>query len=153
MPAGYRLRILLQHNSAGYITGAYYAVIDNHGKTRGSKTQAISSADGGHGKDIAPMVAFELNFVGPANGESAVLSSGAGIIIYEASSPLTTLKKEPACAESNLTTAETTNSVYGTMTPGPSNILSQTFNVGDPKLMIQKKGKFHHEFAFKGLSK
>jgi hypothetical protein len=148
IPAGYRLRILLQDNEAGYITGAYYAVIDNNGNTVGSQTQTISSS-GGHPNDIAPMIAFELNLVGPANGESAVLSSGAGTIIYEASSLLTVLKKEPPCAESSQVTGETTNSFYSTMTPGPSNILAQNFSVSSGTPMIRKEGKNRHEFSYK----
>ena len=46
---------------------------------------------------LAPIVAFELNFVGPANGDSAILSSGAGTITYSASTPLTVLNLEPTC--------------------------------------------------------
>jgi hypothetical protein len=40
----------------------------------------LESISGVTSNDLAPIVAFELNLVGPVNGESAVLSSGAGTI-------------------------------------------------------------------------
>ena len=90
---------------------------------------------------MAPIVAFELNFVGPINGESAVLSSGAGTITYTASSLLTVLNQEPACTESGYITAETANSFYSELLPTSSNTFTQSFNVSAAAPMIRKRGK------------
>jgi len=79
--------------------------------------------------DIAPIIAFELNLVGPVNAEGAVLSSGAGTFTYTATTPLTPLTSEPVCAESGYITAETANSSYGTL-PGQASVsLTQSFSV------------------------
>jgi hypothetical protein len=107
-----------------------------------------SSTDGIHftnnsqvNPELAPIIAFELDLVGPANGESAQLSSGAGTFVYEASSTLTALTMEPKCAESGYTTAETANSFYSALSPGPSNTLTQSFTVSSLTPMIRKRGK------------
>jgi hypothetical protein len=39
------------------------------------------------GSELAPIVAFELNLVGPVNSDSTILSSGAGKIGYTLSTP------------------------------------------------------------------
>lgn len=67
--------------------------------------------------DLAPLVAFELNIVGPQNAEISVLSSGAGTITYTTNSPsgLTALSQEPSCTESGLITEEEANTCYGVL--------------------------------------
>ncbi len=90
--------------------------------------------------ELAPIIAFELNLVGPGNSESTVLSSGAGTITYTASSSLTVLNREPSCA-GGFSTAETANSIYGQLPAGPSTVLVQSFNVSTGVPMIRKQGK------------
>jgi hypothetical protein len=103
----------------------------------GNETQSLSSEPANH---LAPITALQLNIVGPLNGESTLLSSGAGTITYSASSELTVLNVEPTCTESDYTTAETANTIYGPMDPGPSNVLMQSFYVSAGMPMIRKKG-------------
>src|SRR5208283_4364601 len=91
IPAGYKLKIILQNDNNGNVTGALYVVIDNNGNTLANVTTTLTSISGVNSTDLAPIVAFELNLVGPVNGESAVLSSGAGTILYSASTILTVL--------------------------------------------------------------
>jgi hypothetical protein len=142
IPAGYQLKIALQNDSKNNITGATYSVIDDHGKSLANVTKTLTSISGVTADDVAPITAFELNLVGPVNSESAVLSSGAGSIVYQASTPLTALSSEPACTESGYITAETANSVYSTLPSGPSNMLSQSFSVGSTEtFLISKQGK------------
>jgi hypothetical protein len=121
--AGYKLKIILENDSSGNVTGATYVVIDNLGKTLANNKQAVP------GTNLAPIVAIELNLVGPINGESAVLSSGAGTFTYTASSFLTALSKEPTCAVSKDRTAETTNSLYGVLPATAAKLLTQSFTV------------------------
>jgi hypothetical protein len=141
IPAGYQIKIALNNDSTGNITGATYTIIDNTGKTVGNSTQTLTSLSGITSADIAPIIAFELNLVGPVNGESAVLSSGAGMIIYQSSNNLTVLNSEPSDAESGYITAETANSVYGMLSASPSSMFSQPFNVSSTATpMIRKLG-------------
>ena len=142
IPAGYQLKITLQNDAKGNITGAVYSIVDNNGNSLANVTKTLTSLSGVTAADLAPIVAFELNLVGPVNSESSVLSSGAGSIIYEALEPLTVLNAEPnQCTESGYITAETANSVYGALTSGPSVMFSQSFNIGAEAAMIRKVGK------------
>ncbi len=141
IPAGYQLKIALHNDAKNNITGATYSVVDNHGKTLASVTKVLTSLSGVTSADIAPIIAFEVNLVGPVNSESAVLSSGEGSIIYEATTPMTALNAEPSCAESGYITAETANSVYGVLNSGPSTEFSQSFNITSGLAMIHKQGK------------
>jgi hypothetical protein len=141
LPAGWQIRISLQNDGHGNITGASYVVIDNLGNTKANVTKTLTSISGVTAADIAPITAFELNLVGPVNGESAVLSSGAGMIVYSASSPLTVLNVEPSCTESGYITAETANSFYGELSGSPSTVFTQSFAVSGETPMIRKVGK------------
>ena len=141
IPAGYQLKITLQNDAKNNITGAVYSVVDNHGNSLANVTKVLTSLSGVNSTDLAPIIAFELNLVGPVNSESSVLSSGNGSIIYEATVPLTVLRAEPSCAESGYITAETANSTYGTLTSGPSTEFAQSFGIGAAASMIHKQGK------------
>jgi hypothetical protein len=141
LPAGYVLQISLGNDNNGNVVSATYVVIDNLGNTQANITQDLLSISGVTSADLAPIIAFELNLVGPDGGESAVLSSGAGTITYEAASALTVLSQEPPCAESNYYTGETANSFYGTLPAVPSTTFTQSFEVSTTTPMIQAEGK------------
>ena len=141
LPAGYQLTISLENDQNGNVTGANYVVIDNSGNTLANLPLNLLSIAGVTPDFLAPIVAFELNFVGPINGESAVLSSGAGTITYTASSVLTVLNQEPVCTESGYVTAETANSFYSGLPSTSSNTFTQSFNVSSAAPMIRKLGK------------
>ena len=130
IPAGYKLKISLANDSSGNVSAATYIVIDNTGATLANVTQTLLLISGVTAAELAPIVAFELDIVGPVNSESAVLSSGAGTIKYTASSALTVLSTEPiTCTETTNITAETANTVYGLLPAGPSTTATQTFKV------------------------
>ena len=141
IPAGYQLKISLQNDTTGNITGVTYVVTDDQGNTRANVTKTLTSISGVTSADLAPIVAFELNLVGPINGESAVLSSGAGTIVYTSSSELTVLNYEPSCTESGYVTGETANSFYGVLSATPSTIFTQSFHVSTELPMFRKAGK------------
>jgi hypothetical protein len=123
IPAGYKITISLQ-NASGNITAVTFLVIDNLGNTLANKTPAVPS-------EVAPIIAFELDLVGPINGETAVLSSGAGTFTYTASSPLTALQEVPSGAPGKkLDTGEKANSVYGVLPANACSRLVQSFIVG-----------------------
>jgi hypothetical protein len=79
-------------------------------------------------KDVAPIVAMQLNIVGPAlSKKKAVFKSGAGIITYAAKNPLTALSAVPSCAEVSSPTNEVSNSRYNAMAAESGTTLTQTF--------------------------
>jgi hypothetical protein len=142
IPAGYQLKISLQNDASGNIIGANYEVIDEYGTAQANTSISLTSLAGVTTADLSPIIAFQLNLVGPANNESVVLSSGAGMITYESSSQLTAVNTEPPCAESGYVTAETANTVYGVLSASPSAIILQPFSVtADETQMIRKVGK------------
>jgi len=121
LPDGYKLRISLANDSAGNITGATYVATDNLGNTMGSHTITLPS------QDLAPIVAFQVDFVDYLNGGTTVLSSGAGAITYAASNQLTAQSATPACVDWSYITVEKANSSYGWLASNPNQKLTQTF--------------------------
>jgi hypothetical protein len=131
IPAGYQLQIAPQNtarDAEGKINEVLFAVTDNLGNREQALITLTSLPDPAKATDLAPIVAFELNLVGPDNGAAVVLSSGSGSIVYEASSPLTVSNAWPPGAGGG-ETVETANSVYGALSAGPGSLLSQTFTV------------------------
>jgi hypothetical protein len=87
----------------------------------------LLSLSGVTSTDVAPIVAFQVDFVDYLNGGTTVLSSGAGTITYTASNPLTALSAPPPCVDWNHITVEKANSSYGVLPSNPSRILTQSF--------------------------
>jgi hypothetical protein len=142
--AGYKLQILLQNDSNGNITGVIFIVEDNNGNVLAQKSQLLTALPNTPATYLAPITAFELDLVGPINGESAVLSSGAGTITYTSTTILTALSQEPTCTETTSVTAETANSFYTQLPAAPLNGFLQSFLSlsADVAPMIKKQGPF-----------
>jgi hypothetical protein len=141
VPAHWKLRIALRNDDRGNVTGVTFTV-------RGGEGQTVAEADmvltdiGVPAHDLSPIIAFELNFVGPGNAESAELFLGAGTITYTARSELTAMPIEPPCAEVDFITAETANTVYGLLPPNPATWFQQSFKVAPPGLpAIRRAGR------------
>lgn len=65
-----------------------------------------------------PIVAFEVNVVGPDNSSNSAFSSGAGTITYESSGQLCVEGGLPKSCSGNRTfTAETSNANYAIIGP------------------------------------
>jgi hypothetical protein len=123
IPAGYKIKMTLSNDASDNVTGVTFLVIDNSGKTLLNQWLAPQA-------DIAPIIAFEMNLVGPISGESVVLSSGAGTFTYAASSTMTPLNKEPSCAAAkDVRTGETANTIYGVLPANWGNPLTQSFGL------------------------
>jgi hypothetical protein len=127
IPSGYQLTIVLKTGSNGNVTEADYSVLDNDGKTTPGSIPLMKY--GATAAQLAPILAFELNLVGPYSKENVVLSSGSGSIVYEASSPLTVTSYWPAWLGSVGGTDENANSIYGVLRSGPSTVFSQPFTI------------------------
>jgi hypothetical protein len=141
VPAHWKLRIALRNDDPGNVTGVTFTVRNGEGETVAESDMALTDI-GVPAHDLAPIVAFELNFVGPANAESAELVSGAGTITYTARSELTAMASRPPCAESDLITAETANTVYGLLPPNPATWFQQSFKVAPPGFpAIRREGR------------
>jgi hypothetical protein len=133
LPAGYSLTISLKNDNHGNITAASYNVNDENGHSVASKTIKLlqldlyQSTNPVTSTDLAPIVAVTMDFVDWANGNATVLSSGAGVFVFEASTPMTVSNAEPSCVELDGATLERANSIYGQMPAGPSQSMTQSF--------------------------
>jgi len=97
VPAHWKLRIALRNDDHGNVTGVTFTVRGGEGQTVAESDMALTDI-GVPAQDLSPIIAFELNLVGPGNAESAELFSGAGTITYTAKSKLTAIASEPPCA-------------------------------------------------------
>jgi hypothetical protein len=70
-----------------------------------------------------------MNLVGEINSIIGHFATGAGQIIYTASTLMTASGNLPDCAEFQDGTGETSNSTYGPISSLPSNLLTETFGV------------------------
>ena len=134
VPQGYRLVIsLFSDQQNGNIVSVNYAVVDSGGSKVTNVTQQILSISGASAQDLAPIVAFELNLVGPDNGDSVVLSQGAGSISYWAPNNLVVFDSAGhvplQCVNFGGGTGEKANSVYGPLPATPNKFLKQGFSV------------------------
>jgi hypothetical protein len=130
IPAGYQLTISLHNDTLGNVISVTFIVIDNEGKTLSNVTEVLTS-NGATAAQLAPITAFELNFVGPIDYEGSILSSGAGNFVYSATNALTAALFLPTCTETMAFTAETANTLYGDVPSTPSTTFTQTFVVTD----------------------
>ena len=137
LPAGYKFTISLTNDKDHNVNGVTYLIVDDKGKTTKADIR-LESLFVNHtnpakpitSDDLAPINVFELNLVGPTNGEATHFSAGAGNITYTASSPLTVLSKKPSCcAAQGVFTKESGNSAYGTLFAGPSQTITQSFDI------------------------
>jgi virginiamycin B lyase len=134
IPKGYTLAIALETGGDDSVNGVTFTVVDNNGKKTTQPIVPFTLPSGAPvtAADLAPIVAFELNIVGPGNGHCAEFTTGAGTITYSATTPLTPLNQIPPCAalgDNAETTGETSNSVYGSLPSAQSNTFTQCFGV------------------------
>jgi hypothetical protein len=144
IPAGYTLSINLGNDSSGNVNSVQWFVNGTAYPSSPINIPSLLSSNGQPATDIAPIVGFTFGLVGPICGESAVLSSGSGIITYSASplSPLTVTNAEPTtCAEATVFTAETATTSYGVLPANPGNPFTQTFAASSSTPLIRRLGE------------
>ena len=142
LPAGYQIIITLLNDAADNIIGATYVVIDNHGHTIGNKTISLSDQPA---ENLAPIVAFQLNFVGDIGGATTMLASGAGTMTYTASNLMSVLNIEPACVDWTYRTVEAANSMYSLLPDTPSYSFTQSFGLSVDGKVIHRVGAVQHK--------
>ncbi len=149
LPAGYQLKITLENDSKGNITGANYVVVNSSGKTIGNQTITLLSLKLVSGAqvtsaDLAPIVSFQMDFVDYLNGGITTLSSGAGTIIYSASDVMTPESSEPSCVDWDFSTVERANSSYSVLPNHPNTVFAQSFQKSAAGVVIDRKATVRH---------
>jgi hypothetical protein len=92
IPAGYLLTIFLNNDSFGNVIKATFIVIDDQGNIAPPQTVDVAPHSAG---DIAPVAYGQLVLVGMDNGETALLSSGAGMITYSSLGGFEFISQDP----------------------------------------------------------
>jgi hypothetical protein len=129
IPAGYTLTYTFLNDGSGNVTGVVYTVDDGTG--HGYSQQQVLTDFGATPSELAPIVDLQLDLVGPGDGCSTTFVSGAGTITYSASTLLESFPSIPACANGT-TTAESSNSVYASVSSAPSTTFEQAFTIPCP---------------------
>jgi hypothetical protein len=94
--------------------------------------------------DLAPIVAYQLNFVGPYNAESTSLSSGGGTITYAATQTTGVTDTEPSCVDWTYSTAETANTRYAPLPNAPDTEFAQYFGNTIEGFVIRRQAGVRH---------
>jgi hypothetical protein len=149
LPKGYRLGLFLISDDAANITGVVYQVFDVNGALLKEFVRMLAPLQATKAVGMAPIGSFQMVFVGPAGGESATLSSGAGRFTYIAVSRLRPGPAFPACVNDAVITAEDANSTYGPLPASRGTEFVQTFSVAaaPPKPKKAPRPKHHRHFG------
>jgi hypothetical protein len=145
LTAGYQLTItVLNDPKTGNVTGSTFNVVDNNGVAQPGLMLMLLSLPNATKNvtpaDLAPIVAFELDLVGPFNSEHVTLTSGQGTLTLSATNHLTALSSAPAGLWKG-GTAERANSFYSSLPVSyPNGEFWQLFSTSTITPEIVKKG-------------
>ncbi|HEY6341312.1 MAG TPA: hypothetical protein VIY49_07460 [Bryobacteraceae bacterium] len=140
LPKGYSLTIQLSADASLNINTVTWQVSISGVPVASPPPLTLTSLPGITEADLAPIVAFTLDLVGPQNFEAVVLTSGAGFFTYSGDpSPLTVVSANPypACSQYRGGTGEHSTSSYGELPASPGDPFTQSFSVSGttPKLV------------------
>lgn len=136
LPGNYALSIALAGDSAGRIAAVQYEVMQvvpfkSLGQLKLSLLD-LKLANGGQvtSNDLAPIVAFQANVVGWANGYSTTFTSGEGFIRYTNAPYISPHGTKPACVDWDYATAENSNLAYRELDVGNFGSIIQGVYIG-----------------------
>ncbi len=138
IPAGFKLIYELIDDAGGAVIGAKYTVVDARGRRHSTGPHLIRTFQYAGMKrrvgpeGVAPILAFQMNLVGLGSGLHTTLTSGAGRIIYEATTALTaegSLAAMPGVYQATGGTLESSNITYSPVPAAPNRKIVQNFSV------------------------
>ena len=121
--AGSAMQIQLTTDASGNVTAATFSVTDPSGIVSSHTFTFPTSA-------VYPIYGFQVDVVGPGSGAPCTFTSGAGTLSYSVSAgSLSVQNATTACGGPQPWTAETSNVVYGDVTPASGATVSQSVHV------------------------
>ena len=155
IPAGYTFSITLTYTTDGTatVTGATYDVTDENGNSIGRTTITIvphilrTTNQPATSANLAPIAAATWDIGGDYGGNTATLTSGAGIVTCSAGNVLTVSSNEPSYTDFDDGTAENANLIFGPLADFSSQSIAQSFVVtteGGNAPQIRRDGRGHH---------
>jgi len=130
VPSGYLFNISLLYDGGDNVVGAQYSVYDQSSSSiLGSLSLLLSNIAGFDPTWYGPVLAFQLNIVGPYNSQMTTFSAATGDIYYSASSSLIASASDLSCvAASSIITAERSNLGYTDLSgQSPAAAFSQAY--------------------------
>jgi hypothetical protein len=120
IPAGYSIKIQVNNDAAGNVSGATFTMANEFGTEVGSTTISIlghplsTTHQPATTADLAPITAFQLNIGGDFGGSRADLTSAIGTVTYEASAPMSAVNAPPlSFIDLSYSTVESANLTFG----------------------------------------
>lgn len=131
--AGSVLTIQLATDASGNVTGATFSITDPSGNVQSDGTQPWEHYAGQpEPPDYAlfPIYGFQIDLVGTPAGSYCTFTSGAGTLSYSVSRGGLSVQTVNTCGSIRQPpTLETSNVVYGAVTPSSGATVTQTLNV------------------------
>ena len=116
------MRIALDTNASGKVTSVRFSL------TNPDLTKVSSHKFTFPSNCLCAIYGFQVNLVGPASGtHKCTFTSAGGILTYQALRNVLAVQKTKSCGPIEIPTGETSNAVYGNVTPASGHNLSQTF--------------------------
>jgi hypothetical protein len=155
IPAGYTFTISLTYTNdgTGTVTGATYDVTDGNGNSIGSTTITIvphilrTTNHPATSANLAPIAAASWNIGGDYGGNTATLTSGAGIVTCSADNGLSVSTNEPSYTDFDDGTAENANLIFGPLAEFSTTSVAQSFVVtseGGNAPQVRRDGRGRH---------
>lgn len=133
--AGSILTIQLGNDGSGNVDSITYGVTDPTGRRTSLAMPLPDYSNASYPNNgqpvLIPIEAFQVNLIGPINIENSMFYSGGGYLSYQVSSgSLTVQQSAGQCPEvyeawEQAGTGETSNALYGLVTPGAASTLVQ----------------------------
>jgi hypothetical protein len=133
LPKGSALEIELTTDGSHRVSNATFSYIDPSGNV---SPGSFAFPEG----TLYPIVAFELNLVGPGGLSKASFTSGAGLLTYSVTSG--SLSVQPgglggACGEAAIPTGETSNAFYDPVSPMSGPRVTQSLGIASMVVACQ----------------
>ena len=135
VPAGSMIRIQLATDSSGNVTGATFSITDPDGNVHSASTQPWQKYAGQpEPSDYAlfPIYGFQADLVSVPDLK-CTFTSGAGTLTYSVSSGVLSVQTVNTCGGSQPGTGESSNTLYGEVTPASGATVSQALYI--PELL------------------
>jgi hypothetical protein len=114
------MKIALATEPNGNVKSATFSITDPKGKVSKHPFAFPSNA-------LCALYGFQVDLVGPGSGtHTCIFTSGTGTLTYSVSSGKLAVQNTNTCGGSQFGTAETSNAVYGDVTPASGSTISQS---------------------------
>ncbi len=140
--AGWNLHVQLTTDTDARVTGATFTATDPTGAQKGRISWDLAHDLGVVDANICPIVAYEVDLVGPGNSESVTFSGGAGTLHYSSPTATTAQFDMPLGVAWTGGTAESAiNGTYGQLPAAAAFDLFQSVDCSAPAPHVKPRAR------------